>query len=444
MTVLVSVSIPAAELPASRFAARRAEAMRRMPDGILLVRSRSFSFHSDQDYLAGFQQDPNFFYLTGLSSAAGAVVAVDGGSKETWLFVPEKLTGAASLMPNLLVAPDEATARSLGLDHVVPRSELAPFLVRREGARPELLLYAPGAGGEHDAPPLEKAIDDPGMAWSHALGELWPHARIRNADALLSEMRAIKASDEIDALKRVGKASASALRAGLAALSPGRSQREAEARVVSACIASGAEGPSFWPWIMTGEASAFPAPMESLGDYRHLNRTMRAGDVARVDVGCDLDHYKGDVGRTAPVGGRFDAGQRETWELLVAAYRAGLAVFRDGAKSADVFAASLAEVRRRQPALATPLGHKAAETLLGPDGLRWWEIHGVGLDSAEGMPEILRTGMTVDFEPIFSVDGQGFYLEDMILVTATGQEILTPGLPYTADEIERSVLPPAR
>ncbi|HEY1435838.1 MAG TPA: M24 family metallopeptidase, partial [Thermoanaerobaculia bacterium] len=193
-----------------------------------------------------------------------------------------------------------------------------------------------------------------------------------------------------------------------------------------------------------GPASAFPAPFESLGDYRHLNRVMRAGEIARVDVGCDRDHYKGDVGRTAPVSGRFDAGQRETWELLVAAYRAGLAVFRDGVTRDRVFAASLAEVRRRQPALATALGKKAAETLLAKDGLQWWEIHGVGLDSAEGMPETLRAGMTVDFEPIFSVDGQGFYLEDMILVTATGHEILTPGLPYAADEIERAVRLPSK
>ena len=418
--------------------------MRRLPDGLLLVRSRGFSFHSDQDYLASFQQDPNFFYLTGLSSAAGAVLALDGAARETWLFVPETLRGAARLVRGFRIETGEASAKSLGLDHVVPRRELAGFLVRREEAKPELLLYAPGAGGEHDGPPLETALDDPGMAWSHALGELWPHGRIRDADALLSEMRAIKGPEEIEVLRRVGTASAAALRAGLRALSPGRPQREAEARVVSACIAAGAEGPSFWPWIMTGEASAFPAPMESLGDYRHLNRTMRAGDVARVDVGCDLDHYKGDVGRTAPVGGRFDAGQRETWDLLVAAYRAGLAVFRDGAKRDDVFAASLAEIRRRRPSLTTPLGRKAAETLLGSDGLHWWEIHGVGLDSAEGLPETMRAGMTVDFEPIFSVEGQGFYLEDMILVTPAGHEILTPGLPYTADEIERSTRAPAR
>ena len=92
----------------------------------------------------------------------------------------------------------------------------------------------------------------------------------------------------------------------------------------------------------------------------------------------------------------------------------------------------------------TPLGKKAAELLLGKDGLVWWEIHGVGLDSAEGMPDTLRAGMTVDFEPIFSVEGQGFYLEDMILVTPTGYEILTPGLPYTADEIERRTGPRAK
>jgi Xaa-Pro aminopeptidase len=76
--------------------------------------------------------------------------------------------------------------------------------------------------------------------------------------------------------------------------------------------------------------------------------------------------------------------------------------------------------------------------LLGPDGLKWWGIHGVGLEGAEGAPETLRAGMVVAFEPIFVVDGQGFYLEDMIAVTKDGHEVLTKGLPYTAEEIERA------
>ena len=92
-------------------------------------------------------------------------------------------------------------------------------------------------------------------------------------------------------------------------------------------------------------------------------------------------------------------------------------------------------------ALATPLGRKAAEVLLAKEGLQFWGIHGVGLEAGEGSPEALTTGMVVAFEPIFSVEGQGFYLEDMVLVTKDGHEILTPGLPYSAEEIERSTRP---
>ena len=60
------------------------------------------------------------------------------------------------------------------------------------------------------------------------------------------------------------------------------------------------------------------------------------------------------------------------------------------------------------------------------------------------MPETLKAGMTVDSSRSSRSTGQGFYLEDMILVTPTGYEILTPGLPYTADEIERRTGPRAK
>ncbi len=361
-----AASLFAAELPVSEHAARRAEAMRRMPDGILLVPSKAFDFDGDQLFVHSYQQDPNFFYLTGLSSASGAVLAVDGAARETWLFVPSKLPGIGGLLKSALVPPGSASEKRLSIDHVVDRKDLPAFLNRRQEASPGLLLYTPKLDTGHGFP-LDIALDDPSGAWNHAVTELWPAKEVRSADPILDEMRLVKSAAEIETLKKVGQASAAALRAGMSSLKPGRPQREAEAAVVSGCIAAGAEGPSFWPWVMTGPNSAFPAPFESLVDYRHLNRAMKAGEVARVDVGCDLDHYKGDVGRTAPVSGKFDAGQRETWELLVAAYRAGLAVIRDGARRDDVFAASLAEVRRRQGALATPLGKKAAAVLLGEE-----------------------------------------------------------------------------
>jgi len=73
------------------------------------------------------------------------------------------------------------------------------------------------------------------------------------------------------------------------------------------------------------------------------------------------------------------------------------------------------------------------------DSIPYWQIHGVGLDIAEELPPVLRAGMVLDYEPIFVVDGQGFYMEDMILITSTGYEILTTGLPYSAAEIQRAM-----
>lgn len=431
---------PAAqELPVAEFGQRRAAAITKVPDGLLLVPARAFRFHSEQDYWAGFQQAPDFFYFTGLASAAGAVLVLDGAARQSWLFAPARLPGLAGRLQRLRVESGETSAAALGVTSVAPRSELAGFLKRRLAERPGLLLYTAQPVGS-DAMTLDAALDEPEAAWSHALAALWPAAQRRSASTLLAELRAIKSPAEIAVLRRVGRSSAAALKAGLRALHAGRSQREAEAAVIAGCMNAGAEGPSFWPWVMAGANSAFPAPLESLADYRHLNRVMQAGEVARVDVGCDVDHYKGDVGRTAPVGGSFDAGQRETWELLVAAYRAGLAMLHDGIKPAAVFAASLAEVKRRQPGLQTPLGRKASALLLQPDGLSFWQIHGVGLESAERPPETLRAGMVVAFEPMLTVEGQGFYLEDMILITTTGYEILTPLLPYTAAEVERLVI----
>jgi Xaa-Pro aminopeptidase len=189
---------------------------------------------------------------------------------------------------------------------------------------------------------------------------------------------------------------------------------------------------------MAGPNAVIPETFASFSDYHHLDRSLQSGELIRLDVGCDLMHYRGDVGRTAPVSGRFSAGQREAWGLLIAAYQAGLSRMRDGVSSADVIAASLERVGELRNGMKTSLGRGAVTKLLAEGGTESWQLHGVGLESAENgaRPEILRTGMVLAFEPEVTVDGQAFYLEDMVLVRGDGSDILTPGLPYTADEIE--------
>ena len=174
-------------------------------------------------------------------------------------------------------------------------------------------------------------------------------------------------------------------------------------------------------------------------DPHNLDREMKAGEVVRYDLGCKVDRYLGDVGRTLPVTGTFTPDQREVVDLLAAVYRAGLSTIRDGADTAELLRASVAEAASRRGAMRTALGRRAAALLSEPDSLPFWQHHGTGLDLAEPLPRVLRAGMVLDYEPIFVIDGQGFYMEDMILVTKTGYEILTKGLPSTAAEIEQAM-----
>jgi Xaa-Pro aminopeptidase len=187
---------------------------------------------------------------------------------------------------------------------------------------------------------------------------------------------------------------------------------------------------------MTGSNSNIAVAVQSLAHDQFLDRVMRAGELARVEVGCAQEHYEGDVGRTAPVSGRFDEGQREAWDLFVSAYRTALDIVKPGRTSQDVFAAWRAELERRRPHLQTAFGKRTADVALSAEATRFWQMHGVGVASAEGMIDTIHVGQVLAFEPILTVDGAGLYLEDMILVTPDGAEVLTKGLPYTASEIE--------
>lgn len=200
---------------------------------------------------------------------------------------------------------------------------------------------------------------------------------------------------------------------------------------------AGGEGPYFWPWVMAGPNAVFPKLYHQFAhDYRHLDRILVNGELVRLDIGCDVDHYNGDVGRTVPVSGTFTRGQREVVDLLAEAYRAGLSEIRDGVPVDTIVQAALRRVAELAGSMETDLGKQAVAHLLSPDGGRYFFVHSQGLASSEGSFDILRRGMVVCWEPIFAVDGQGFYLEDMLLVTETGYELLTPNLPYTAAEIE--------
>lgn len=419
---------------------RRFRAANAFPDGILLIHaSRNVKDFRE----SGFHQDLNFLYFAGIDRLTNAVLAINGVTKQSTLFVPTNVTGlpaaVGTALPDTSPAALQAIQAATGIDHVVEWTTFADFVDQQPGAR----LYVPGPDVPSSLtnPPGMRQTGDPLVDWRDALNERWPDRVIGSADNIINQLRAIKDPTEVQALKSAGSKSVDALMAGIQSIKPGVQQRTGEAAVVAACLSAGAEGVSFWPWVMSGPNSIFPKPFASFGDYRHLNRVIEDGELVRMDVGCDADYYQGDVGRTVPASGSFSAGQREAWNLLVTGYRAGLSVIRDGVAWSDVVHAGRAAVSsavKANPPVTT-IGREAAAVILETNKMSWHH-HAIGLWASEPAPAVLRAGMVIDFEPMFSAGGQGYYLEDMLLITESGYELLTPGLPYSAVEIEQAMI----
>jgi Xaa-Pro aminopeptidase len=421
-----------ADIPIGEYAARRRLVLEQLPDGLLLLHARSTEKTMEQ---WGFIQDPAFLYLTGLPGLPGAILALDGPAQAAYLFLPPPPQSFGMTVRGLTPEPGPETAARYALDSALPWNQFEGWVRSRlrdgvstifvdDSRRPEATGSPPGF------PPL--AGDR--TLWRTALGRSFPSARIESAKVTLMRMRAVKSDAEVRVLARNARTTVAGLLAVAGRLEPGVRQRETEGAMIAACLDAGGEGPSFWPWTMSGPNALVGNLVGAFFRYDQGDRAAQDGELARVDVGCAGGLYGADVGRTLPVSGRFAEGQAEAWDLLVAGYRAGLAAMRDGVPVSRVRAASIEEVIRRRTTLTTATGRAAAEAILsGGDGV--WHIHGVGIESGEDIPDVLAAGMVVAYEPGITVGNDAFYLEDMILVTTDGHEVLSAGLPYTADEI---------
>jgi len=428
MVGVTLVALLVAQVPAY-FAARRLAAMEKIPDGVLLLRSSStLDWNSPS-----FRQDSSFYYLTGLPNAQRAVLVLEGPTKQAWLFV-SPAPDSTPFVPHLkgreasfLTANDE-TARMLRIEHVLPLQQLDGFL----SVRRTLRLYLDVGSTIGSLP----GTDEAHAADRKAARDRWPDTRIEDGTPVLQSVRAVKIAEEIASLEKAARITEAAFSAGVAAIRPGARQRQVEAAVALACFRGEGDGPSFWPWARGG-AQAGPANLyESMADYHNLDRALAAGQLVRFDIGCESDHYKADYGRTIPVSGRFDDGQREALDLLNGAYRAGLAALRPGATPADVNRATTAFVLEHRGALKTPFARDAAAVVNEKTG---WFLHSIGLELLEDPPRVFEPGNVICFEPRLTAHDESVFVEDTFVIVPEGYRQLSPKLPTSPGEIENEI-----
>jgi Xaa-Pro aminopeptidase len=248
-----------------------------------------------------------------------------------------------------------------------------------------------------------------------SLRERFPQYDVQDVTPHMDRLRLRKTPREIEILRYNGRISAQAMRRAIEATAPGRFEYELEAEA------------THWLFKHGLQAAAYPAivgsgPMGNQWHYEDNGRQMKAGELVVMDYGGSLDYLTVDITRTWPVSGRFSDVQLRAYRTALEAQKAIIAAIRPGV-TRDA-------VRRIAEGIFTAQAFNPRYAYVGHYvGL---SVHDVGDWS---LP--FEAGMVMAIEPIIDIPEQQMHIrvEDTILVTPTGAEVLTTGLPKEVDEL---------
>jgi len=415
LLLLLPAGLPAQDSAFAKeeFAARRARLVELIPDGAALVFGGE-----DHGENVRFRQAPDFFYLTGIEQP-GTVLLVSGVTKRAIVFVPRQPGDGADA--GLL----DSTAQARRGIEVLPMESFFAGLARTVGWPGVRKLYLPltppddQLHGRFEAKLLgAMARDNPVFGHEAPIAALVE--RIRRAE--------IKTPYEVERLRRAGAIGAAALAEAIRGTRPGMYEYElaAAARYVNTRL--GARGDAFLPIVPSG-------PNAPDVHYEANTRRMEPGELVYMDYGSDYDYYESDITRVWPVSGRFTAEQERMYRCVLEARNAIIAVMRPGVT-----------IRQMQDA-AEPVyeryGWKDAYVRTGRYvghfvGL---SVHDVGDIFGPGTSRPFRAGVVFNVEPVLEFPERKIHLrlEDTILITATGAENLTAGVPVAVDSIYRLI-----
>ncbi|HEX9728179.1 MAG TPA: Xaa-Pro aminopeptidase [Gemmatimonadales bacterium] len=399
-------ALPGAGRPVDRAetAARRARLLARVGQGVVVIASGT-----QRDLEADVLQDndfrPNdyFFYLTGIETPDAVLVlaARRDGPDETFLLLPERnprreqWTGAT-------LGPGPEAAAETGIEAVL-RVRAADSLI----------------------PALSRLIAGPLYVTQEPAGAGAGAMETRNVGPILDSLRVVKDEAELRRLRHAAEITAEAQRAAMTAAAPGMYEYQLEAVIEFTFRNLGADRVGFPSIVGSG-------PNSTTLHYDANRRLMGDGDLVVMDVGAEFGQYTADVTRTIPVNGRFSDRQRAIYELVLGTQQAAIDAVRPGVTLPELSAVARSYMRQHSGALC---GARTCDAYF-IHGLSHWlgmRVHDVG-DYA--MP--LAPGMVLTIEPgIYLPDEQlGVRIEDDVVVTERGAEVLSAGAPRTTEDIE--------
>ncbi len=428
---------------------RREQLMAKIGTGTAIVKSAPIAvMHNDVEY--AFRQDSDFFYLTGFNEPeAVAVLAPHHEEHRFILFVQPKerdkevWTGYRTGV--------EAAKEKFGADEAYPIAELDEKLPKYI-EKADRIYYHLGR---------DRSFNDVIIKHWQRLMAGYPKRgtgpiAIESTNPILHAMRQVKSAAELEMMRKAVAISVEAHNHAREFTQPGRYEYEIQAELEHIFRLRGAVGPAYPSIVASGANSC-------VLHYIENNRQMQDNDLLLIDAGCSYGYYNADITRTFPVGSKFTSEQKILYELVLKAQLEAIAqvqpgnpynsfhdtavrVLVEGLMDLGLLAGGIEEIIKEEkykPFYMHRTGH-----WLGLD------VHDAGVYKHGENWQTLQPGHVVTVEPglyigpdVEPVEGQpaiddrwrgiGIRIEDDVLVTAEGHEVLTAGVPKSIEDMER-------
>jgi len=424
----------------SVYARRRSRLAAHMQSGVAIVPTAPERVRN-RDAHYPYRFDSYFYYLTGFREPEAVLVVVAGEQTKSLLFCRDR-DPEREVWDGFRHGP-AAAKEIFGFDETHAINEIDALM-------PDLLANQTTVFCHLGA---DSAWDARVLGWINEVrnrvrsGVAAPR-EVKDVHAALDEMRVIKSAGELAIMRRAAEISASAHRRAMRAARPGRAEYEIEAELLHEFRRHGAQAPAYTPIVAAGANACVLHYVENAG-------VLADGDLLLIDAGCELDGYASDITRTFPVNGKFSGPQKDVYELVLAAQTAAMAEVRPGntwdrphEAAVKVLAQGFIDLGLLSGSVEQAIETEAYKKFYMHRTGHWLglDVHDAGDYKQDGKWRALRPGMVLTVEPgcyIRAGDGVpetfaniGVRIEDDVLVTDDGHEVLTVATPKTVAEIE--------
>ena len=396
---------------------RRKELLSQLDDNCVLILSTNPEQFRNGDVTFPFRPQSDFFYLTGFEEPEAIAVI----SKESYSMFLRPKDETREIWDGTRLGLTQAPS-NLKLDHAYDIGQLEDKLAQLITA--DSCIY----------------FDAKSCTLDSKITNLLSQYNLKSLQASLHEMRLIKEESEILTMQKAANISSAAHTLAMAQVTPGMFEYELQS-VFDAHFVKNNTQHAYTPIVAGGKNAC-------VLHYIENNQPLKSGDLVLIDAGCELDYYASDITRTFPVNGQFSEPQKQIYQIVLDAQLAAINSIKPGA---DVhmphkIACDIIQQGLENLGLLAP-GEPLSKFYMHGTG-HWlgMDVHDVGKYQVNKQHRVFEKGMVITVEPGIYIRKDdkinpiyhdiGIRIEDDVLVTNTGNTVLTEQLAKTIDEIE--------